>query len=219
MTDNKLLSEEKTDCPLFIYLPFFANIAWLAKAQKAGKVVVDLNAPFVRQTYRNRVSLMSSNGLQNISVPIKREKNGPTRFKDVEICYKENWNIRLWRAIYSNYGKSPYYEYFYRQIYELLTRQYKYLWELNLETFEFLKKSFALECELSFEEGKEKTLQRNNETFFTPKSRLKDLVLYEPYIQCFDEKIDFEPNLSALDLLMCEGKQEGKAYLCRVKTL
>ncbi|MDO5760866.1 MAG: WbqC family protein, partial [Bacteroidota bacterium] len=83
---------------------FFPSIMWLAFAEKQKEIIIEIYENFPKQTFRNRILLMSANGLQSISVPIERT-NSPNKLlmKDAKISYKENWNIRLWRAIYSNY--------------------------------------------------------------------------------------------------------------------
>lgn len=196
-----------------MHLEFFPSIAWLSFVEKQKDIVIEVYENFPKQTFRNRVILMSSNGLQSITVPIKRSNSSKLLTKDAQISYKENWNVRLWRAIYSNYGKSPYFEYFAPDVEKLLSKNHKFLLDLNMESFLFLKKSFSLSSLLSFSEE----YMENKENNFKDDFKVKDRLLYgknfPKYIQCFSEKLPFESNLSALDLLFCLGKQEGNHYL------
>lgn len=196
-----------------MHLEFFPSIAWLSFAEKQKDIIIDVYENFPKQTFRNRVVLMSSNGLQSITVPIKRLDSSKLLTKEAQISYKENWNIRLWRAIYSNYGKSPFFEYFAPDIEKLLEKKYKFLLDLNMESFRFLKKSFSLSCNLSFSESYMENTQNNFKDAFKVKDRLLYGKDFPQYIQCFLEKHPFESNLSALDLLFCLGKQEGYQYL------
>ena len=192
------------------HLQFFSSIAWLAYAQQKGKVTIDIYETFPKQTFRNRLLLMSSNGLQSISVPVKRSKDGKILMKDAEISYKEDWNIKLWRAVYSNYGKSPFFEYYASETEHILMKKYKYLVDLNVETLMFLKKSFALSFDIFFSDNFIERQEDNFRQSFSCKTRREDGASLQPYLQCFYDKIPFEPNLSALDLLFCVGKQEGR---------
>ena len=54
----------------------------------------------------------------------------------------------MWRTIFSCYGKSPYFMYYADKIEQILMEKHKYLMDLNLEVFLFLKKSMNLSCEL-----------------------------------------------------------------------
>ncbi|MDO5760865.1 MAG: hypothetical protein Q4Q06_07550, partial [Bacteroidota bacterium] len=91
--------------------------------------------------------------------------------------------------------------------------KFKYLLDLNTESFLFLKKSFSLTCNLSFSESYIDRKENNFKDDFKVKDRLLYGKNFPKYIQCFYEKIPFEGNLSALDLLFCLGKQEGNQYL------
>jgi len=196
-----------------MHTEFFPSVAWLSFAEKQRNITIEVYEKFPKQTYRNRVLLMSAGGLQSISVPIKRKSTQILLTKDAEISYKENWNIRLWRAIYSNYGKSPFFEYFASEIEILLRKKYKFLLDLNTATFLFLKKSFSLSCDISFSSAYIDQRENNFKDNFQVKDRHKTGINFPVYIQCFYDKIPFECNLSALDLLLCLGKQEGKTYM------
>lgn len=198
-----------------LHLQFFPSIAWLSFAEKQKDISIDIYESFPKQTFRNRILLMSANGLQNITIPIKRNKEERILMKDAQISYKENWNIRLWRAIYSNYGNSPYFEYYSERIKNILLKEFTYLIDLNIEVFMFLKKSFSLACELNLTDSFVERKENNYLNSFSIKTRKADGKKFPPYIQCFYEKIPFEENLSSLDLLMCLGPQEGREYLMK----
>ncbi len=199
-----------------LHLQFFPSIAWLSFAEKQKEISIDIYESFPKQTFRNRLLLMSANGLQTITVPVKRNKEDKILIKDAQISYKENWNVRLWRAIYSNYGNSPYFEYYADSIKKiLLDKEYKYLMDLNVEVFMFLKKTLSLECNLSLTDQYVERKENNFLNEFSIKTRQQDGINFPAYIQCFYEKIPFETNLSSLDLLLCLGGREGKEYLLK----
>lgn len=197
------------------HLPFFPSIAWLSFAEKQKEISIDIYETFPKQTFRNRILLMSSNGLQAITVPVQRDKHEKILTKDAKISYKENWNIRLWRAIYSNYGNSPYFEYYSDEIKNILLKEFEYLLDLNVEVFMFLKKCFSLSCNLNLTDKFVGSKENNYLNSFSIKTRKSDGVGFPPYIQCFYEKIPFEENLSSLDLLLCLGGREGREYLLK----
>ncbi len=200
---------------IITHLQFFPSIAWLGFAEKQKGISIDVYESFPKQTFRNRLLLMSSNGLQAITVPIRRSRE-KLLTKDAQISYSENWNVRLWRAIYSNYGNSPYFEYYADKIRTILEKEYKYLMDLNIEVFMFLKKSFSLACNLNLTDEYTERKENNFLNAFSIKTREQDGEQFPPYIQCFYEKIPFEKNLSSLDLLLCLGKQEGREYLLKI---
>ena len=115
--------------PLF-HLEFFPCVEYLVKISQYKKITINIDESFPKQTYRNRCVILSSNGIQNIIVPIKRDKTKKLQTKEVEISYSENWGIRAWRTIFSCYGQSPFFEYYAPQIERILTTKHKYLIEL-----------------------------------------------------------------------------------------
>ncbi|MBQ0112028.1 MAG: WbqC family protein [Bacteroidales bacterium] len=191
------------------HLDFFPSIAWMVFAQRMKKISIELYESFPRQTFRNRCLMLSSDGVQMVSVPVVRGKDKKLLTKDVEICWKEDWNVRAWRAVYSNYGKTPFFEYYDLEIKKLLEHKHKFLLDMNYEIFEFLKKAFSLDIELSFTEDFVRDEENNYLNAFQPQKREEDGKLLSPYFQSFSDKFPFQTNLSSLDLLFSMGKEGG----------
>ena len=68
-----------------LHLQFFPSIAWLSFAEKQKEISIDIYESFPKQTFRNRLLLMSANGLQTITVPVKRNKEDKILMKDAQI--------------------------------------------------------------------------------------------------------------------------------------
>ena len=51
-----------------------------------------------------------------------------------------------------------------------------------------------------------------------PKQKEDSTFVAEPYFQVFSDRLPFEPNLSILDLLMCEGREamDGVLLSCQL---
>lgn len=201
--------------PLF-HLEFFPCVEYLVKISQYNKITINADESFPKQTYRNRCVILSSNGIQNIIVPIKRDKTKKLQTKEVEISYSENWGIRAWRTIFSCYGQSPFFEYYAPQIERILTTKHKYLIDLDLDIFEFIHKTFALNCEVFRAKDFIRRQQDNYTDSFLVKNREQEGKEYKSYFQCFSDKMDFQPNLSCLDVLFCLGN-ESKDYIRNVR--
>lgn len=81
----------------------------------------------------NRCTITTKNGPMLLSVPIYHSrKQQPVQ--DIEICYMHAWQRQHWTAIFSAYGKTPYFEYYADYIRPLYERQPKWLVDLNDET-------------------------------------------------------------------------------------
>lgn len=81
----------------------------------------------------NRCTITTKNGPMLLSVPIYDSRK-QQEVQDIRICYMHAWQRQHWAAIYSAYGKTPYFEYYADYIRPLYERQPKWLVDLNDET-------------------------------------------------------------------------------------
>lgn len=87
----------------------------------------------------NRVTITTPNGPLRLSVPLyDARKRQPV--EDLRICYMHAWQRQHWTALFSAYGKTPYWEYYADYIHPLYEKQPEYLIDLNNET------SYVLRC-------------------------------------------------------------------------
>ena len=103
---------------------------WYRRLLQEGDAEVEVMESFVKQTYRNRCTILTPDGPLTLSVPVKKvESKQYTR--DVEISYQSKWQHQHWMAIMSAYKHTPYFDYyqeFFRPFYE---RETRLLTELN----------------------------------------------------------------------------------------
>ena len=207
------------DTAAISHLQFFPCIKQLVLFEKLGRVSIDVFENFPKQTFRNRTVVLSSQGLLNIIVPTKKVTNAKIIMRDVEISYSQRWNTEAWRTIFSCYGKSPFFIYYADKVKEILFKQHRYLIDLNLEIFGFLKKTLRLTCDLTVTSRYSDKTTDNYRDMFLPKTRSEDGMDLIPYYQCFspatvmqnnvdtDSDNGFYTNLSALDLLFNLGNE------------
>lgn len=86
----------------------------------------------------NRVTITTPNGPLRLSVPLyDSRKQQP--IEDMRICYMHAWQRQHWAALFSAYGKQPYWEYYADYIHALYEKQPTYLMDLNQETAYILR--------------------------------------------------------------------------------
>jgi hypothetical protein len=188
-----------------IILPtsYFPNIEFFKLVFENSKILIDINERYEKQTYRNRATVLSANGVLNLSVPVIRPNGKSTLVKEVEISYVENWQKNHLKAIESAYRNTPYFEFYWDAIVIILKKEQKYLWELNQEIILHLADKFGLTATtkttaefIDFQESDyRKRLHPKIDSGFKTKS----------YIQTFEERYGFVNNPTALDLLFNEG--------------
>jgi hypothetical protein len=208
---SQLTSENKT-LPIFP-IALFPPISYLARLSSFEAVALEGYETFPKQTYRNRAYILSANGLLHLTVPVKRSKQCKQLTQEVRISYQENWNLKCWRAIFSAYGKSPYFEFFAQEIESFFTKRYDLLVDLNLDVLMFCKRQFSIRTELfKTSEFKKESSCNDFRESFQVKNQSQELISMSEYYQCFSDKFGFVQNLSCLDLLFNLGK-ESISYL------
>lgn len=184
-------------CPA--YLPNVAYFAYLTK-QETSYFATDTH--YQKQTFRNRSEIYGANGKLNLIIPIIHKKQTFQLDRDVEISYEINWQKEHWKSICSAYRSSPFFEYYEADLAPFFDKKTKSLFDLNLSLIE--KIMMLLELPFSYQKisfHKEKD-QRIDALLLAKK---RPIIQQEKYIQVFDNKLGFIPNLSILDALFNLG--------------
>lgn len=181
----------KSILPLY----FAAPVSWYAHSLNTDCLCIADEQTFERQTLRNRLVYGTFQGARLFSIPLNNHSTGSS-YQKVEIDYKEHWQNKLINALQTAYGKSPFFEFYGYRFENIFRHHYQFLWDLNMailkETILCLKVDVPLEL------------------LVTDKIKSLQLPPNQPYYQVFQEKIDFLPELSILDLLYNEGPDAYK---------
>lgn len=191
---------------------YFPPIAWLAVAQRYDKLYIEAKETYPKQTYRNRMKIMTAGGVRVLTVPVVR--NNHSRTEEVLIDRRDRWNVIHMRTLTAAYSASPYFLYYSDGIEQLLSKDYASLLELDIATIQWLLKQYKIEkttIEITTDWQPPTGDEHDYRYTFTPK-RPYPTDDFKPYYQVFGDRIPFTPNLSALDLLMNLGP-EAKDYL------
>ncbi len=206
---------------------YFAPVQWYQKLHRSGRCLVERHDHFVKQTYRNRCVIATTQGLQTLTVPVERWEGAKCEMKDVRISDHGRWRHLHWNALLSAYGESPFFEFLADDIRPFFEKRwtwlYDYNWEITATLCELLDLHPILESTDHYVTSEE--LSQNAEGVGTatewtdfreairPKHPLPDPD-FSPrrYYQVYEQKHGFQPNLSILDLLFNMGN-EAVLYL------
>jgi hypothetical protein len=170
--------------------------------------IIEVYDNYQKMSFRNRCTLAGSNGLIDLSIPVVGGRNKRQLMCEVKIDYSQPWQQQHIKTIKSCYGKSPFFEYFIFDIEKMLKCQYDSLVGLNTELLKWTKRIVKLDNSIAFSTMYQASEALNdiddNRSAFMPKDfqALTDII---KYTQVFESKIGFQPNLSILDILFCEG--------------
>ena len=184
---------------------YLAPIAYYYYLIKHNNIAEDVYENFVKQTYRNRFYILSPNGIQSLTIPlIKVKRKKP--FKDVKIAYDENWQKIHWKSIESAYRSSPYFEYYEDEFQPLFEQKFDFLIDLNTKLQTKIIDIIGIETTISKSSSYIENIDDyiDYRTSLSPKNEITNLN-FPNYMQVFNDRLPFKPNLSILDLLFNEG--------------
>lgn len=186
------------------YLP---SIEYFCALLSLDEVVLETHEFFVKQSYRNRCYINTSQGVAMLTVPLT-EKHSKVVMKDVRIDYSQKWQNNQWRTITTAYAKAPFFEHYSDGIHDAIFARHTFLVDLNRELLSFCLKSLGMDVRLSESVAYEKPVLNevlDRRCMINAKKPHSGNSLYMPisYYQVFGST--FEENLSIADILFCEG--------------
>lgn len=193
---------------------YFPCIAYFATLVKSPNVNIDIGEFFVKQTYRNRCKIYTSNGPLGLSIPVIKKNKTP--MNEVLIDTKEDWKTNHWRAISSAYNSSPFFEFYCDQLKKVLYEKHLGLTDLNRALLIHICDELGIPISFKTSDvyltSTDSDLDLRSEIH--PKKKIKGSDTYPRYIQIFETKHGFQRNLSILDLLFHEGPESLNYLSC-----
>lgn len=189
---------------------YLAPVSYYVLLARAGRVVIEQHENYQKQSYRNRCLIAAANGPMVLSIPVKKTLAGKNSIRDIQLSGHGNWQHMHWNSLVSAYASSPYFAFYRDDIRPFYEKKYKYLFDFNEalreEICALLHLEPRLEYSKSYTTGPETEILDYRELIHPKKQRLEEL-LPGPYVQVFDRKFGFLPDLSVLDLLFNTGPE------------
>lgn len=195
------------------YLP---SISYFAEFISAEKIVLEKHDNFQKASLRNRTTINTANGIQRLSIPVVGGRDKHQRYEEVKISYATNWQKQHWQSIRSAYGSAPFFEHYAAYIEPFYEKRFELLYVFNLALTEKLLQLLKQTRQLHFTEAflfpYEEAIDFREYDFPVSAGSTTENVV-KSYIQVFAERNGFNPNVSVLDLLFCEGANAGNLLL------
>lgn len=184
------------------YLP---PVAYVKVISGSSATFIEKFENYQKQSYRNRCYIYSANGPLPLIIPIVR--GGDNRKIDtIRIDYSKEWQKQHWRAIFSAYNTSPFFDYYKDDIYHYYCNREPYLLNFNTSILNTILGLIGLDDRPGFTtEFRECVEGVDLRDAIHPKRDEATKNKYGQYHQVFAHKYGFLPNLSIVDLLFNEG--------------
>ncbi len=206
--------------PILLSTAYLPPISWMASAIQSESISIEIHETYPKQTYRNRCNIATASGIIALTVPVKKTNGNHTKTADILIDYSTNWQQLHWRSVVTAYNKSPYFLYYRDLLEPIFAKKHQSLVELNHELISLLFTILGCNSKKLVYTGEyfhqvEMADLRNT---FHPKLNRADHnpVEMPRYIQVFEEKLGFIPDLSMIDLLFNLGP-EALDYLRKIE--
>ena len=184
----------------------FSPIIQFVVLVNAEDIVFELKDNFQKQTYRNRYVIYGANGKQILTVPvIHTQKGNKLKTKDIKIDHSTHWYKLHIRSLQSAYRSSPFYEFYEDEILPIFYKKHKYLIDLNLDSIEMISDCLQVDFNYQKTDVYQLEIEKEQDYRFLAKAKSEENFLLQKYMQVFDDKYGFIPNLSILDLVFNEG--------------
>lgn len=184
---------------------FFPPIEYFAVLAKYSVFYMESHENYIKQTYRNRCRILTSNGVEDIRVPVVH--NGARLITQVEVDYSTDWVRRAEYALSSAYDSSPFFEYYKDELFSVLDSHPGTLWELNGRITEFFCRKIGLSPKILQTDRFELPCGQPEDFRYTIAPKVPSSYAVHGYYQVFREKFGFVGGLSIADLLFNEGPE------------
>jgi len=192
---------------------YFAPIQWYQKLWRFDRCIIERYDHFIKQTYRNRCLIATTQGTQALTVPIEKPTTEKRLMRDLRISTHGKWQQEHWNALLSAYGESPFYDYYIDDLRQFFEKKWDFLVDFNLAITETVCQLLDIQPDIALSDTFVQEANNDFREVIRPKHPLPDPDFQpKPYYQVYQNKHGFIDNLSILDLLFNMGP-EGVFYL------
>jgi hypothetical protein len=198
---------DKPAATALIELQYLPTIAFFAAITACDVVELEAHEYFEKQTYRNRTIFLSSQQTEKLTVPLIGA-NKKIKSRDIRIDQSQLWANKHWRTLKTCYGKSPYFEFFEDEFYQIYKQKHQFLWDLNLAFLTKCLRIMQIQLNITETGSYKKQLNKNvidYRSLINPKREHLLEEVYKPVVYQQNFGNTFEANLSVVDLIMNEG--------------
>lgn len=215
-------------------------IPWLGYFQKIAQsdnfVFLD-NVQYKEREFQNRNKIRTKDGSIWLTVPVISKREGRQNIRDVKIDNELAWQRKHLGSLRSAYACAGFFNEYYPFFEQVLSRDWVFLKDLNIEIIRFILKELSISTPISFESELKVTTASSQrivdickifkaDTYLSGSGGRDYLdeklfanenikLLYQDfkhpeYKQCFQP---FEPYMSIIDLLFNHGKSSREILL------
>lgn len=173
----------------------FPPVLWWKIHRSGGRI--DVARHYVKQTMRNRYTILSAQGPLTLTIPVQSQGGIPMPYHAIRL-ENSNWAIKHWRTIQAAYGKSAYFEHYQDHLSDLFHKHYETLLDFNTQALLLMTGWMKIPMPIL-----DTTVSGTDlSPMFEPSFETPD---FPKHIQVFMDRLPFASNISILDACMNLG--------------
>lgn len=106
--------------PVVLPTTYFGPVSYYAALMHEQDIVIEACEHYVKQTLRNRCIIATNQGLQVLSINVQKGNRPQTPIREIQLSDHGNWMHQHLYALATNYGNSPFFEYYIDEIEEVM---------------------------------------------------------------------------------------------------
>jgi len=186
------------------YLP---PVEYFSLISRADEVLIEREENYVKQSFRNRCYILSAHGPQLLSIPVYLGSLHKTQLRDIRIDYSKRWQQVHIGAITASYSASPYFQFYFEYIEEVISKKPAFLIDLNTDLTETILNMLKMKIQLRFTSEFETPAESPYDFRYRISPKNKSGFLVKEYLQVFNNGNGFVHGLSIIDLVFNMGPE------------
>jgi hypothetical protein len=189
--------------PCLLSTAYWPCLQYMTKFILHKDIFIEQHDHYCKQTYRNRCAIYGANGRLILSVPVVNSA-AKMVMHEVLIDDKTSWQKNHLRSIESAYRNSPWFEYCFHELEQVLSKKHEGLLELNQDILLLICRWLKLDNLVRYTSAFHKEVPYYDyRDAIHPKPQVAasdESFTAEKYPQVFSDRLGFLPDLSILDL-------------------
>lgn len=203
------MSQDNNTKTVLMSSAYAGSVRYYASMLSSKNVFIDAHETGLNKSWSyNHCRIVGANGVQILTIPVEKHLYGSrTAMKDIIISDHGDWRRIHWGALFSAYGKSPFFEYVEEDLYNLYQRNFRWLMDFNMSLHNLIVDftdipvkatvtgAFSTEPYLDY---RKKIGGKLPDSF-----ELMDI----EYYQLWKDRYGFVPDMSMFDIMMNIGRE------------